>query len=160
MATAPRVNISLIWPPPRAAKPPVPGRRSRPGWACLGNMRAVIQKWENHFGAKSEALGSVYSVVFVTQITVSTNWPHLFTCFFKHKLDSVDAYMTIKPHFNRSTTTKTVSRVPVSCEISMWKSHLRETRLHLFFFFFRGLIVSFQNTHTHYTIFNKIPLAL
>ena len=31
----------------------------RPGWACLGTMRAVIQKWENHFGAKSEALGSV-----------------------------------------------------------------------------------------------------
>ena len=51
--------VALIWPPPRAAKPPVPGRQSRPGWACLGNMRAVIQKWENHFGAKSEALGSV-----------------------------------------------------------------------------------------------------
>ena len=65
--------------------------------------------------------------------------------------------MTIKSHFNRSTTTKTVSRVPVSFEISLWKSRLKETRLH---FFFRGWLFHFdcfkkKNTHTRYIIFHR-----
>ena len=139
------------------------GRQSRPGWACLGNMRAVIHSemrksfWGKIWGTR---FGIICCVCDTNHCINKLNSP--FYMFFKHKLDSVDAYMTIKPHFNRSTTTKTVSRVPVSCEISMWKSHLRETRLHLFFFFFffRGMIVSFKNTHTHYIIFHKIPLAL
>ena len=65
--------------------------------------------------------------------------------------------MTIKSHFNRSTTTKIVSRVPVSFEISILKSRLKETRLHYFFFvLFRGLIVSFwKKTHTHHITFHK-----
>ena len=70
--------------------------------------------------------------------------------------------MTIKSHFNRSTTTKTVSRVPVSFEISMWKSRLKETRLHyLFFFLLGGWLFHFEKkkkkkkTHTHYITFHK-----
>ena len=64
--------------------------------------------------------------------------------------------MTIKSHFNRSTTTKTVSWVPVSFEISIWKSRLKETR---HFFFFLGIdcfiLKKKKTTHTHYIIFHK-----
>ena len=65
--------------------------------------------------------------------------------------------MTIKAHFNRSTTTKTASRVPVSFEISIWKSHLKETRLQLFFFFFfffSGGDCFSLKTHTHTTYYS------
>ena len=70
--------------------------------------------------------------------------------------------MTIKSHFNRSTTTKTVSRAPVSFEISIWKSRLKETRLHYFvFFFLGGWLFHFvkkkkkKKKHTYYITFHK-----
>ena len=139
----------------RAAKPPRVGL-FRQHASCHSEMTWMRKSfWGKIWGTR---FGIICCVCDTNHCINKLNSP--FYMFFKHKLDSVDAYMMIKPHFNRSTTTKTVSRVPVSCEISMWKSHLREMRLHLFFFFFRGLIVSFKNTHTHYIIFHKIPLAL
>ena len=64
--------------------------------------------------------------------------------------------MTIKSHFNRSTTTKTVSRVPVSFEISIWKSRLKETRLHYYYLFFKGVdCFILKKKHTHYITFHK-----
>ena len=112
----------------RAAKPPRVGL-FRQHASCHSEMRKSF--WGKIWGTR---FGIICCVCDTNHCINKLNSP--FYMFFKHKLDSVDAYMTIKPHFNRSTTTKTVSRVPVSCEISMWKSHLRETRLHLFFFFF------------------------
>ena len=106
-------------------------------------------------------MGSVWSVVFVSQINVSANWTHHFTCLFNINSTLSMSYMTIKSHFNRSTMTKTVSWVPVSFEISIWKSHLKETRLQLFFVFIYiyiyigGWLFHFEKKNTHYIIFHK-----
>ena len=86
-----------------------------------------------------------------------------FHMFIQHKLDFVNVYMTMKLHFNRSTTTKTVSRVPVSFEISIWKSHLKETWLQFVFYIGGGgCFILKNNTHTlHYIPQNLgIPLSL
>ena len=124
----------------RAAKPPRVGL-FRQHASCHSEMRKSF--WGKIWGTR---FGIICCVCDTNHCINKLNSP--FYMFFKHKLDSVDAYMTIKPHFNRSTTTKTVSRVPVSCEISMWKSHLRETRLHLFSFLGGWLFHLKTRTHT------------
>ena len=101
------------------------------------------KKWGSQFGIICCVCGTNHCIS-------KLNSP--FYMFFQHKLDSVNAYMTIKSHFNRSTTTKSVSRFPVSFEISVHGNLTWEKRDYIFFFL-GGLIVSFKNTH--YTIFHK-----
>ena len=127
----------------RAAKPPRVGL-FRQHASCHSEMRKSF--WGKIWGTR---FGIICCVCDTNHCINKLNSP--FYMFFKHKLDSVDAYMMIKPHFNRSTTTKTVSRgIPGSSlvwnldvEISLERNETTS------FFFFLGGWLFHLKTRTH-----------